>query len=95
MSGLLSDAIAPRRSKRSAVDETASSYRASDLSSHLHRRFRPGDIYAPHDLSPVEQAKHRPRRGALAARDTPPLPSSKSRRPADAFDALALHPLDA
>ncbi|KAI4114198.1 MAG: hypothetical protein LQ345_004988 [Seirophora villosa] len=92
ISGLRAAATAPR--KRSAVTEATASFRTADLSALLHRRFRPGDVYAPHDLASVEQSKHRPRRAATP-RDAPALPSSKSRRAPDAFDALALHPLDA
>lgn len=77
--------------RKSALAETTSTYRATDLSSHLHRRFRPGDIYSPHDLSPVEQAKWRPRR--TSPRHAPPLPSSKAKR-SDAFDILNMHPLN-
>ncbi|KAL8999779.1 MAG: hypothetical protein Q9169_001452 [Polycauliona sp. 2 TL-2023] len=47
--------------RRSALAETEASYRATDLERHLYRRFKPGDIYAPHDLSPIEQQKWRQR----------------------------------
>ncbi|KAL8893723.1 MAG: hypothetical protein Q9207_008572 [Kuettlingeria erythrocarpa] len=74
----------------SAVAATASAYRAADLAAHLNRRFLPGDVYAPHDLSPVEQEKFRFKRANH--RDTPSLPSAKSKR-SDAFDVLNIHPL--
>ncbi|KAL8930851.1 MAG: hypothetical protein Q9208_000392 [Pyrenodesmia sp. 3 TL-2023] len=93
MQGLVYSSInrrAPTPARRSALEETTAAYRAADLSAHLHRRFRPGDIYSPHDLSPVEQEKFRFKR--TRPRDTPPLPSAKSKR-SDAFDVLNLHPL--
>ncbi|KAI4113351.1 MAG: hypothetical protein LQ338_008188, partial [Usnochroma carphineum] len=80
----------PSSSASSALAETASAYRASDLATHFHRRFRHGDIYAPHDLSPTEQQKFRARRAP--PRDTPLPPSAKSKRQ-DAFDVLNIHPL--
>ncbi|KAL9602085.1 MAG: hypothetical protein Q9219_002081 [cf. Caloplaca sp. 3 TL-2023] len=80
----------PTSQPRSAIAETQSLYRANDLSRHIHRRFRPGDVYAPHDLSPTEQEKWRPRRNT--PKDAP-LPSSKKSVREDAFDVLAIHPL--
>ncbi|KAI4100124.1 MAG: hypothetical protein LQ339_005646 [Xanthoria mediterranea] len=81
--------------RRSALAETEAAYRATDLERHLHRRFRPGDIYAPHDLSPTEQAKWRPRAavgGSLQGRGTPANTHAQNRR--DVFDVLGVHPLD-
>ncbi|CAO1597397.1 hypothetical protein XANCAGTX0491_001206 [Xanthoria calcicola] len=81
--------------RRSALAETEAAYRATDLERHLHRRFRPGDIYAPHDLSPTEQAKWRPRAavgGSLQGRGTPANAHAQNRR--DVFDVLGINPLD-
>ncbi|CAL8579143.1 hypothetical protein XPA_004897 [Xanthoria parietina] len=81
--------------RRSALAETEAAYRATDLERHLHRRFRPGDIYAPHDLSPTEQAKWRPRAasgGSLQGRGHPGNAHAQNRR--DVFDVLGINPLD-
>ncbi|RDL37734.1 Uncharacterized protein BP5553_05167 [Venustampulla echinocandica] len=51
---------------------------SANLSKQISRRFMPGDVYAPHDLSAVEMAKWK-RRG---------------RPMYDAFDALNLNPID-
>lgn len=51
---------------------------SANLSRQVSRRFMPGDVYAPHDLSPVEMAKWK-RRG---------------RPVHDSFDALNLNPID-
>ena len=52
--------------------------RALDLERQMHRRWKAGDVYAPHDLSPVEQRKWQKRRP----------------REVDAFDQLGMNPLD-
>ncbi|KAI9724911.1 MAG: hypothetical protein M1812_000187 [Candelaria pacifica] len=60
------------------VRETLSkNWLARDLEKQKHRRWKQGDVYAPHDLSSVEMQKWR-RRG---------------RPTTDAFDALAMNPL--
>ncbi|KAI4275614.1 MAG: hypothetical protein L6R38_005834, partial [Xanthoria sp. 2 TBL-2021] len=81
--------------RRSALAETEASYRASDLERHLYRRFRPGDIYAPHDLSSIEQQKWRQRTssgGNITGRGTPANTHTQNRR--DVFDVLGMNPLE-
>jgi len=51
---------------------------ASDLTKQLTRRWRVGDVYAPHDLSPVEMAKWKKGRGRMQH---------------DVFDVLGLDPV--
>ncbi|KAL8805071.1 MAG: hypothetical protein Q9182_002161 [Xanthomendoza sp. 2 TL-2023] len=87
--------------RRTALAETTAAYRATDLERHIHRRFRPGDIYAPHDLSPIEQEKWRRRSnnnnnnnnkasasGSLASNEN----NNKKKR--DVFNILGIHPVD-
>ncbi|KAL8728321.1 MAG: hypothetical protein Q9166_005464 [cf. Caloplaca sp. 2 TL-2023] len=81
--------------RRSALAETEASYRATDLERHIYRRFRPGDIYAPHDLSPVEQQKWRQRNpsgGNISGRGAPANAHKQNRR--DVFDVLGINPLN-
>lgn len=51
--------------------------RALGLERQIHRKWKAGDVYAPHDLSPVEMTKWRKRRP----------------RERDAFDQLGINPL--
>jgi len=51
---------------------------ASDLSRQISRRWKAGDVYAPHDLSPVEMAKWKKR----------------GRPEYDVFDVLDLKPME-
>lgn len=51
--------------------------RVLDLERQIHRKWKAGDVYAPHDLSPVEQMKWQKRRP----------------REIDAFDELGINPL--
>ena len=53
-------------------------HRAKVMEGMQHRRWKQGDVYAPHDLSPAEMRKWRQR----------PTRSS------DVFDALALNPIN-
>ncbi|KAI4172158.1 MAG: hypothetical protein LQ343_003718 [Gyalolechia ehrenbergii] len=80
----------PPLDRTSLLASTKSLYRAADLERYSHRRFRAGDVYAPHDLSPTEQSKWRPRRNV--SRNISLLSSRKSIR-RDAFDVLGVHPL--
>jgi len=41
----------------SSADEMAKHKMGQDLSKQISRRWKVGDVYAPHDLSPVEMAK--------------------------------------
>ncbi|KAI4103997.1 MAG: hypothetical protein L6R37_003559 [Teloschistes peruensis] len=64
------------------------------LERQIFRRFRAGDIYAPHDLSSAEQHKWR-RRPPSASINTPSSTSTHSgAKKRDVFDALGIHPLD-
>jgi len=51
---------------------------AADLSKQITRRWKAGDVYAPHDLSEVEMAKWKKR----------------ERPNRDAFDVLDFNPMD-
>jgi len=53
-------------------------HHAQDLTKQITRRWRAGDVYAPHDLSAVEMAKWK----------------SRSKPERDVFDVLAFNPLD-
>ena len=61
-----------------ALSELKDIKRASSFSKMITRRWKPGDVYAPHDLSGVEMMKWK-RRGKPAH---------------DAFDVLDMNPLD-
>lgn len=78
--------------RASLLASTESLYRAADLERYIYRRYRPGDIYAPHDLSSVEQQKWRNTSRRTANKGAPLLSSKKSVRH-DAFDVLDVHPL--
>ena len=74
----------PASNKVSAYDRTrerladvTKARRVLDLERQIHRKWKPGDVYAPHDLSPVEQMKWQKRRP----------------RETDAFDQLGINPL--
>jgi len=60
------------------ADEVQKYARAADLSKQITRRWRAGDIYAPHDLSGVEMAKWKKR----------------ARPNIDVFDVLDINPMD-
>ncbi|RCI07686.1 hypothetical protein L249_5731 [Ophiocordyceps polyrhachis-furcata BCC 54312] len=51
---------------------------AANVMRRMHRRIEPGEVYSPHDLSPVEMWKWR----------------RKSTRVVDVVDSLGLRPLD-
>lgn len=63
---------------RAAAAELEKHTRAQDLDRYQSRRWKEGDVYSPHDLSPIEMAKWR----------------VKQRRQIDAFDVLAINPID-
>lgn len=63
--------------KRKAVEALDKTGRARDLEKLQIRRWKAGDVYAPHDLSPVEMQKWRRRHQSNT----------------DVFDALAINPL--
>ena len=66
--------IENRRKTMESLDKAG---RARDLEALQVRRWKAGDVYAPHDLSPVEMQKWRQRH----------------RSNTDVFDALAINPL--
>jgi small subunit ribosomal protein S18 len=53
--------------------------KAEDYTKHMYRRWKSGDVYAPHDLSAAEQNKWK--RGRM----TPQT---------DAFDVLGINPIN-
>ncbi|KAL8676130.1 MAG: hypothetical protein Q9186_007322 [Xanthomendoza sp. 1 TL-2023] len=98
LSSIQRDANAQSRAtgaRRTALADTTANYRATDLERHLYRRFRPGDIYAPHDLSPVEQHKWRQRYTPSRNMKNKQVTASRRRSGGpDVFDALGIHPLE-
>jgi small subunit ribosomal protein S18 len=60
------------------ADEVQKYARAADLSKQITRRWKAGDIYAPHDLSGVEMAKWKKR----------------GKPNHDVFDVLDINPMD-
>ncbi|PSS27622.1 hypothetical protein M430DRAFT_92026 [Amorphotheca resinae ATCC 22711] len=62
----------------STVQELENAKRASDLSRQITRRWKAGDVYAPHDLSAVEMAKWK----------------SRGKPTHDVFDVLDFNPLE-
>lgn len=69
---------ARRASMAESLAKVAEFGKAADLEKYRHRRWRGGDVYAPHDLSSTEMTKWRKRQ----------KPST------DAFDTLGLNPID-
>lgn len=65
-------------SRTTALEDLQNSANAASLSKQITRRFVPGDVYAPHDLSWVEMQKWK----------------TRGRPTYDALDALDLKPLD-
>lgn len=61
-----------------AEEDMTNHHLVAGLSRQITRKFQPGDVYAPHDLSWVEMQKWR----------------TRGRPSSDAFDALDLKPLD-
>jgi small subunit ribosomal protein S18 len=53
--------------------------REQDFTKHMYRRWRPGDVYAPHDLSGAEQKKWK---------------TGQTRPQSDAFDVLGINPIN-
>lgn len=85
--GLIQQAAEKRKNRNAAAQAAAPLSTAEELdryskslalSKHIVRRWKAGDVYAPHDLTPVEMEKWK-RRG---------------RPRIDALDVLDLNPLD-
>ena len=53
----------PGQPSPTTVQELENAKKASDLSKQITRRWRAGDVYAPHDLSAVEMEKWKIREG--------------------------------
>jgi hypothetical protein len=75
--------LATQKQKRNAkrlatLKAIAEHEQSSDLEKLMTRRWAPGDVYAPHDLSPAEMKKWR----------------IKMKPSRDAFDILAINPID-
>ncbi|KAK3174843.1 hypothetical protein OEA41_002089 [Lepraria neglecta] len=62
---------------RQGLVDVQKNNKALDLERQMHRKWKAGDVYAPHDLSSVEMTKWRKRRP----------------RERDAFDQLGINPL--
>lgn len=71
-------AAASLRQKQEAIDYLKSRKLSNDYLRQMPRRWTPGDVYSPHDLSPREMDKWRRR----------------NQREVDVVDALGLRPLD-
>jgi small subunit ribosomal protein S18 len=66
------------QSRRNIEQMMNQSHRQDDMMRQLPRRWRAGDVYAPHDMSPSEMAKWR----------------KNTARQKDLVDLLGLRPLD-
>ena len=71
------DRVSQYDAKQRAVAELEKMGRAKDLEKQMMRNWKPGDVYAPHDLSGVEMEKWRKRRAGDR----------------DVFDMLGIDPL--
>lgn len=70
-----------RQSRPQTIADLQKSYNRKDLEQQVTRRWKVGDVYAPHDLSGVEMAKWR-------------KPRRKGRGGRDVLDLLGVKPLD-
>jgi small subunit ribosomal protein S18 len=68
----------PGQPSLTTMQELENAKKASDLSKQITRRWKAGDVYAPHDLSAAEMAKWRNREGPKY----------------DVFDVLGFNPLE-
>lgn len=66
------------QAKQAQLEKLRSRKLSSDYLKQMPRRWEAGDVYSPHDLSPVEMAKWR----------------TRSQRKADVVDVLGIRPLD-
>ncbi|KAH0492256.1 hypothetical protein TgHK011_007217 [Trichoderma gracile] len=72
------DGQATLRSKQAQIEQLRNQKNSADYLRQMPRRWEAGDVYSPHDMSPVEMQKWRKR----------------SPRKADVVDALGIRPLD-
>lgn len=74
----------PGQPSLTTVQELDNAKKASDLSRHIARRWKAGDVYAPHDLSAAEAAKWKkraaPKHDVFDLLDFKPLENYKVRR---------------
>ncbi|KAL7804924.1 ribosomal protein S18 [Trichoderma aethiopicum] len=72
------DGLTTLRSKQAQIEQLRNQKNSADYLRQMPRRWEAGDVYSPHDMSPVEMQKWRKR----------------SPRKADVVDALGIRPLD-
>lgn len=72
-----SNRVEQYKQKRVQMADLDKAGRRRDFERQIWRKWSKGDVYAPHDLSPVEMAKHKKRKP----------------RDRDVFDALGINPL--
>lgn len=72
------DGQASLRNKQAQIEQLRNQKNSADYLRQMPRRWEAGDVYSPHDMSPVEMQKWRKR----------------SPRKADVVDALGIRPLD-
>ena len=74
--------------------QTDATQKLGQLERQASRTWRPGDVYAPHDLTPAEQMKARTARQGLSSRFRMQTRArSRKQGGADAFDVLRLNPV--
>lgn len=73
--------------------ENAARERARALEQQASRIWRAGDVYAPHDMSAVEQMKAKNARNPVARRSAPGMRNSRRHGGADVLDDLAVDPV--
>lgn len=78
-----------RQTNRAAENTAREKSRA--LEQQVTRNWNEGDVYAPHDLSPVEQMKARAARQTNSRRS--PLRNSRKNGGADLLDQLTVNPV--
>ena len=67
-----------KSSARTTLEEVEKAGRAKDLERRQTRRWKQGDVYAPHDLSAIEMQKW----------------SKRTQPSVDVFDILAINPIN-
>ena len=78
MTRLKRDGSVTLRNKQAQLEQLRNQKNSADYLRQMPRRWEAGDVYSPHDMSPVEMQKWRKR----------------SPRKADVVDALGIRPLD-
>ncbi|MCJ1452830.1 hypothetical protein MMC28_003175 [Mycoblastus sanguinarius] len=73
----LYDKVARHAAQRARLEDVDKTRRASELERQMARKWKGGDVYAPHDLSSVEMGKWKQRRASER----------------DAFDVLGVDPV--